>query len=122
MKSLKSRRFFLKRFSSAGLFLGSGSLIFTNCDSKPAKTAQTGEPKKPVANPCEDYSEVSEGDLKKRKELGYVTKSPVPEKTCNSCNLWLPPAPGKECGGCMLFKGPVYANAHCTYWAPQVKS
>jgi hypothetical protein len=120
MNSLKSRRFFLQRCVSAGLTLGSGSLLFVNCDSK--QTAQTDTTKKPAENPCEDYSGLTASDLKTRQGLGYVTKSPIPEKQCNSCNLWLPPAAGKECGGCMLFKGPVYANANCTYWAPQVKS
>ncbi|GAB3342782.1 hypothetical protein GCM10027299_57910 [Larkinella ripae] len=120
MKQTHSRRFFLKRSASAGFLLGSGNLLLVACDSK--KTAQTEKAKQPAANPCEDYSGVPAEELKKRKDLGYVTKSPIPEKQCNSCNLWLPPAPGQECGGCMLFKGPIYANAHCTYWAPQVST
>ncbi|RCR66534.1 high-potential iron-sulfur protein [Larkinella punicea] len=119
MNVLKSRRFFLQRCASVGLALTSGTVLLTNCDSKPA--TQTAETKKTAVNPCEDYSGLSEGDLKTRQGLGYVTQSPSPDKQCSNCNLWLPPAAGKACGGCMLFKGPVYATANCTYWAPQVK-
>ena len=52
--------------------------------------------------------------------MGYVKQSPIPEKQCGNCNLWLPPLAGKDCGACQLFKGPVYTAGHCTYWAPQV--
>ncbi|MFC5411807.1 high-potential iron-sulfur protein [Larkinella bovis] len=120
MKQTQSRRFFLQHCASTSLLLISGGFLLTHCDSP--KTTRTDQTEKPAANPCEDYSGVSAEDIKKRTELGYVTQSPIPDKLCSSCNLWLPPAPGKECGGCMLFKGPVYASAHCTYWAPQVSS
>ncbi|NND34718.1 MAG: high-potential iron-sulfur protein [Saprospiraceae bacterium] len=69
---------------------------------------------------CEDLSQVSPEEIKKRESLGYTKESPMPDKNCTNCNLYSPPSGAKICGGCMLFKGPVLAEAYCTYWAPQI--
>ncbi len=69
---------------------------------------------------CDDLSKVSAEEIKKRESLGYEETTPIPDKQCSSCNLYIPPKEGKSCGGCILFKGPVYEDAYCTYWAPQV--
>jgi hypothetical protein len=104
-----SRRLFLQRCSSALLIL----VGISSCQTKEKKGIVSGDP-------CTDYSDVSEEDLKKRKTLGYVEKAPTEAKHCGNCNLWLPPQQGDKCGRCQLFKGPVPAEAYCTYWAPQV--
>jgi hypothetical protein len=69
---------------------------------------------------CDDLSAVSESDLATREKLGYVKTSPIADNQCQNCNLFLPPKEGEKCGGCMLFKGPVFAEAYCTYWAPKL--
>lgn len=71
-------------------------------------------------DPCSDLSEVSEAEIQKRESFGYVEQSPIPDKQCHNCNLWLPPGGDHQCGACTLFKGPVKDEAYCTYWAPQV--
>ena len=69
---------------------------------------------------CEDLSHVPVEEVSKREKLGYSMTSPMADKTCTNCNLYIPSSESKPCGGCMLFKGPVLAEAYCTYWAPQV--
>jgi hypothetical protein len=104
-----TRRLFLQRCSSALLII----VGISSCQTEEKKGIVSG-------NPCTDYSDVSEEDLKKRKTFGYVEKAPTETKHCGNCNLWLPPQKGDKCGRCQLFKGPVPAEAYCTYWAPQV--
>lgn len=90
-----------------------------SCNAKEKSSAKVEEGAAP-ADPCDDYTGLSENDLKARESMGYVKQSPISEKQCGNCNLWLPPPAGKDCGACQLFKGPVYTAGHCTYWAPQV--
>jgi hypothetical protein len=84
-------------------------------NSEEANTKQSAS-----IDPCEDLSQLSDTDLQIRKGFGYVEQSPIDESHCRNCNLWKPPAEGLACGGCTLFKGPVYDQAYCTYWAPVV--
>jgi len=67
---------------------------------------------------CQDYSQVSESELAKRKQFAYQTQASDPLKTCEACKLFLPAMPKEACGGCALFKGPVESLGSCTYWAP----
>ena len=109
MSDVNSRRLFLyKCFSSAMLVAG-----ISSCEPKGKKAGES-------ANPCFDYSDLSEEDLTKRKSLGFVEKAATQNKHCGNCNLWLPAKQGEQCGRCQLFKGPVPVEAYCTYWAPQV--
>jgi hypothetical protein len=109
------RKEFIKRSLHFGGSIFAASLFFANCKGKDAKKEANDIP----ADSCEDFSKLTEKDLGKRKDLGYVKESPIQDKHCNNCNLHLPPANAKNCGGCMLFKGPVYSTGYCTYWAPQ---
>ncbi|MCA0232640.1 MAG: high-potential iron-sulfur protein [Bacteroidetes bacterium] len=90
------------------------AFLVSSCQPKSASHSEN-------TDPCNDFANVSENDLKTRKKLGYVDASPRAESQCGNCNLWLPPKDGKACGGCMLFKGPVQTAGYCTYWAPQSK-
>lgn len=118
----KPQRYSRRQFISKSVFSGSTALglalVLSRCQ---LKTTSEQEEKKVATDPCEDFSGVSEADLKTRKKLGYVNQSPRPESKCGNCNLWLPPKEGQRCGSCMLFKGPVYTTGYCTYWAPQGK-
>ena len=86
-------------YSRREFILGIGLLIGA-CKSTPKE--------KPAPVVKED---ADPNDSQKRKQLGYVDKTPIPESHCSNCGLYLP----KE-GGCQLFKGPVNANGYCTYW------
>jgi hypothetical protein len=133
-----SRREFISKklltisvFAGGTLFFGLGSLASLAQQTKPAKksAAKKTVAKKPAAkpaatatppsnNPCDDMTGVPAADLEKRKQLAYVTKSPVPDKHCGNCALYLKPKPDTTCGNCALFKGPVRAEGACAYWAP----
>ena len=116
-KIYSRRKFIHHSLYVSTVFLG-GGWVLSGCDTK--KTAQKEEENAPPVDPCEDFSGVSESELQKREQFGYVKESPIADNQCSNCNLWIPPAAGKDCGGCMLFQGPVYTEAYCTYWAPKV--
>jgi hypothetical protein len=68
---------------------------------------------------CEDLSNVSETEKGKRKTFAYVDRSPVPDRLCGNCGLFILKASTQTCGECMLFKGPVKTAGHCIQWAPR---
>jgi hypothetical protein len=106
-----------RQFIHTCIGLVSGGLVLNACGS--SDTKETKE-EAFVGDPCENMAGITGEEIAKRKQLGYVNKSPIPENRCDNCQLYIPPKSDKECGGCMLFKGPVYAEAYCTYWAPQL--
>ena len=118
-----SRRRFLVGIATAGLFAVGAVPILSGCGKKDGTAqgnqAAADQTSQPVSS-CDDLTGVSEQDLGVRKKLGYVEKSPIADNQCHNCNLYLPPKPDHKCGGCMLFKGPVFSDAYCTYWAPKV--
>lgn len=118
MKRMCSRRKFIFSTLSASPVLFGAGLLVGGCDAK--KAAKEEEESAASVDSCDDLSGVSEAELEKRQKFGYVSETPIPENRCDNCNLFLPPGEGQACGGCMLFKGPVYPGAYCTYWAPQV--
>ncbi|NND06717.1 MAG: high-potential iron-sulfur protein [Saprospiraceae bacterium] len=115
-RSSSSRRNFIGRLFSAWIWLGLGS-IFGGCLPKKEKEMELDALD---VERCDDLSKVSEEEMAKRNNLGYEMESSMPDKKCANCNLYIPPREGRSCGGCILFKGPVFENAYCTYWAPQV--
>jgi len=115
---LGSRRYFLSDFFGKALALTIPTVLIKAC--RPAKN--TRNPGQATASDglCEQLDGVEKVELDKRKALGYVSQSPIQDKQCDNCKLYVPPKPGNDCGGCLLFAGPVAAQAHCTYWAPQI--
>ena len=73
-------------------------------------------------DPCEDLRGISESELAKRKNFGYVSETPIADNQCSNCNLYLPPKEAQACGKCILFEGPVQASGYCTYWALKVNT
>jgi hypothetical protein len=114
MSKLEERRRFLKKAGSLMVAVTLGA-----CASQTDSKDDNGD-HSAAMDPCEDFSEISAADLQLRKGFGYVEESPLSESRCNNCNLWIPPKEGHTCGGCTLFKGPVYDNGYCTYWAPVI--
>lgn len=115
MHSGSSRRQFFRTVLHQGLLLVGVGL--TACGG-PVKTTDEVSVDDPTVD-CDDLSGLSEQDLNLRKTYGYLPKSPVPDNQCSNCNLWLPNEANPSCGKCLLFEGPVYAEGHCTSWAPQ---
>lgn len=115
MKNILGRREFIKGYAMFGSLCGMTAALAC-CDG--SNNSSNVDERAPTADVCEDLSQVSANDLQIRKQAAYVVRSPQSGKTCDNCNLYLPPSKGKDCGGCMLFKGPVVAGGYCVYWAP----
>lgn len=116
-----SRRKFIHKFIISGTLFVGGASFLNSCNSKKSgeKKAENGNVNaRADVESCDDLSGVSAGELEKRNRLAYVEKSPMSDSRCDNCSLYLPPSEKSECGGCMLFEGPVFAEAYCTYWAP----
>ena len=117
-----SRRQFLRHACSVCGLLFTGAAAGTSCGTKEKTQEEKGNEKSEASNSsdCGDLSSFTKEEVAVREKLGYVEESPLPDNQCQNCNLYLPPKEGQACGGCMLFKGPVYPEAYCTYWAPKV--
>lgn len=113
-----SRRVFISQSARSGVSLLLGGMMLSGCGTE--KPTQEKNEAAASADPCSDLSEVPEGEIQKRKNLGYVEESPIADNQCGNCNLYLPPVGDNKCSGCMLFQGPVKPEAYCTYWAPKV--
>lgn len=120
-----SRRGFLRQGFSYVSMLTLGSAVLAACNSsdasneqKPVVNTKEHSPEKTPASsdPC-DIASLTEQDIKNRKALGYVEHTPIPEKTCDNCKLFVPANDTIKCGTCSLFKGPIQPEGYCTYWA-----
>lgn len=121
----ESRRKFINRFVFLSTSLAGSMFLLPSCgegESKPdpPKTDSSAKAAAP-ADPCKDFTGVPQEELDKRKSMGYVEKSPLPESSCGNCGLYIPLAEKKECGRCLLFKGPVYADGHCLQWVAKTQ-
>ncbi|MDO6437277.1 high-potential iron-sulfur protein [Cyclobacterium sp. 1_MG-2023] len=106
-----------RRKSIKTLIASTGAVLFLSQCGKPQE-----EYKLENIKDCGDLTGLSEEEIAKRKSLGYEEKSPLEGDKCDNCQLYLPPTKKRKCGGCQLFKGPVNADAYCTYWAPRVEN
>lgn len=114
----KSRRKFIRKcLFASSVFLGE-ALVLSSCGS--GKPSQEDKKNASAGDPCDDLSAVSENEILKREKFGYVKESPIADNNCGNCGLYVPSEAEQACGKCMLFEGPVYSSAYCTYWAPQV--
>jgi hypothetical protein len=108
-----SRREFVIRCLRLCSVFASVGLTATACNKK-----ETTQESKKSPDVCDDYSDVSESELVKRRQFAYAKQAPEVGKQCNVCKLYLPPKTSEKCGGCTLFNGPVDSVGSCTYWAP----
>lgn len=113
-----------RKFLLTWLAIASGAsgitVLSAGCSASKKRRSSSRPTSVAAAHPCEDLTGVDVVDVEKRKSLGYVSLSPIPDKECSNCKLWIPAKEGKACGGCLLFTGPVSTEGHCTYWAPRV--
>lgn len=114
------RRKFLQKCFQLSMVVPVIGLFLASCSSSKKKSGGGQAKAAAKKSPCEDMTGVDAAELDKRKALGYSSLSPIQDKQCDNCKLWIPAKEGKDCGGCMLFAGPVSPEGHCTYWAPQV--
>lgn len=122
MKSNKNRRAFLHSALKFGAGMMLVPLVAQSCKSEGGGSTDADDANANAMDvtSCDDLSKTSAAEIKKREGFGYVEESPIPDKHCKNCQLYLPPKEGQSCGGCALFKGPVFEEAYCTYWAPIV--
>lgn len=119
MDHKNERREFLQRCWQMTVIAPVAGFWLAGCGST-KKGATANKTAKAAVNPCEDLTGVPTVDVEKRKSLGYTSLSPIPDKECSNCQLFIPQKEGAECGGCLLFAGPVSPEGYCTYWAPVV--
>ena len=115
MKSSSRRKFLHTLGRKTWLFVGGTAVIYACAGKEKQQEAYDGDP-------CEDLRGISEAELDKRKNFGYVSESPIADNQCSNCNLYLPPKEAQACGKCILFEGPVQAQGYCTYWALKVNT
>ncbi|MEX0883477.1 MAG: high-potential iron-sulfur protein [Cyclobacteriaceae bacterium] len=108
-----NRRLVIKKSFALTFGIIGGGILVSGCGSEKQEEYNLEDIKD-----CSDLSGLSEEEKNKRKTLGYLEETPIPENNCANCQLYLPPVGERKCGGCQLFKGPVKENAYCTYWAP----
>lgn len=108
-KNSISRKEFLKRISIAGAVgLGSGSFL---------AACGTGPKHSNSSDACTDLSGLTDAQKSTRSSLQYTGNSPYPNKQCNNCQHFTPPAAGSSCGTCSIVPGPINPNGHCSSWA-----
>ncbi|MBS1750613.1 MAG: high-potential iron-sulfur protein [Bacteroidetes bacterium] len=120
MKSKENidRRKFISQCAGGSAALLSVMLLLNSCgenknnENKEKPVVDKEEGNKPT-DPCNDFTDVSDEELDKRKKLGYVDKSAVQGNSCSNCGLYIPFTDDSGCGKCLLFKGPVHAEGHC---------
>lgn len=122
---MQDRRKFLKRvfFSATTTVFGATLLHSCGGNEQGAPKPETEAPKadKPTAGvqgaAIIDSTQMTQDDFDKRKNLGYVEKTPMEDNRCDNCALYLQPEEGKKYGGCQLLRGPIAAEGYCAYWA-----
>jgi hypothetical protein len=110
-----SRRAFLRKCTGDATALWGSAFLVISCGTGNQEVQDKEEKPVAPADPCTNFEGVSTDELEKRKKLGYVDKSQVPEASCSNCGLYIPftDAGAGRCGKCLLFKGPVRAEGHC---------
>lgn len=51
-----------------------------------------------------------------RSALKYVDKSPIPNRTCDNCKVYIKPLPNSSYGGCQVIPGPIDPKGYCISW------
>jgi hypothetical protein len=76
------------------------------------------EKKDTTANPCQDFSDLSDDEMALRSQMGYTDQSPFDDRNCVNCSLFVKTDEALSCGNCLAMKGPVADSGYCTVWAP----
>lgn len=112
-----SRRDFLKRLGAAGVLgIGAGSVLSACGGGEAGDQAESSESQAMAS--CMDTSGLTEQEISMRNSLEYVDQSPVADKNCANCSLYVQAEAGETCGGCSILKGPIHPDGYCISWAP----
>lgn len=114
-----SRRQFVQTAATGVVSVTALGLLITGCEKQGADSAapegtapaETAE----KALDCTDTTGLTETEIATRKSLAYVDQSPIPEKLCSNCQLFVP-AKGDGCGSCTVVKGPIHPAGYCNSW------
>jgi hypothetical protein len=106
-----SRRKFIYRWLGPVMAVMGGAVLWSGCHGGDKSSGANSGPAS-----CDDLSGVSEDEIAKRKQLGYVQNSTVPGSHCGNCSLYVPAEREGGIGKCLLFAGPVCATGYCTQY------
>jgi hypothetical protein len=62
---------------------------------------------------CDGLPGLEPADVQLRTTLEYKDKSPLPERECVACSLYLPAPAAGTCGKCKVVKGPIHPQGTC---------
>ena len=121
-----NRREFVQR---AGIFslAGVAAVVLPGCvgdqaEELAAKPHSAIQAAQEAADPCNDTSQLSPGELATRTTFKYEVRAKDPTKLCVTCNFWIPDPKEGLCGTCTLVKGPVHPKGSCMSWVEKVKT
>ena len=118
-----TRRDFLLRASVFGGAAVGGRTILAACGGQesapeqPAAAPGGSASPQTASGPCGDLTGLTEQEKQMRTALQYAEATPIAEKRCDNCQLYIVPEAGAACGGCKILKGPITAAGYCTSWA-----
>lgn len=120
-----SRRDFLLKASALGAVVVGGGSLLAACGGEEAAKAPAAAPpasssQAPAASAaggCNDLAGLTDQEKQMRTALQYVDETPIPEKRCDNCQLYIEAEGGAACGGCKILKGPIAPAGYCTSWA-----
>lgn len=105
-ETLSRRAFFTRTAAAGGLTVAAGLLV-----------GAAGCGKSHDGPQCDNTSGLSLADKQTRTVNKYVDVSPMKDKDCLNCALYVPAPAGAECGGCTVVKGPISPKGYCIIWA-----
>lgn len=123
---MQNRRRFLKGLFFSATTTALGAVALQSCggnEATPEKSEPNSSSNEAAAPPQApepsiiDSSQMTQDDFDKRKNLGYVEKTPIEDSRCDNCALYLKPEGDSKYGGCQLLRGPIAPEAYCAYWA-----
>lgn len=104
---LTRRAFFTRTATAGALTVAAGLLVGAGCG------------KSHDGPQCDGTSGLSLADKQTRTVNKYVDVSPMKDKNCLNCALYVPAPAGVECGGCTVVKGTISPLGYCIVWAPK---
>ena len=120
-----NRRHFIRQTGICGLAVvatASGLTILTGCNAKQEAEEVAATPHnainaaQAVADPCNDLSSLTKGEIETRNAYDYESRSADGTELCRTCEFWQPSGSGELCGTCTLMNGPIHPLGTCNSW------
>jgi hypothetical protein len=87
------------------------ALLGTAVTALAALTGAAACRKKPLV--CDGLPGLAPADLQLRTTLQYLDTTPVPDRACVNCTLYVAAPEDGQCGTCKVVKGPIHPNGTC---------